>query len=61
MRLALVSWREATWTKLVVLTAYGPPGLAINLDDFGVSNFFGVQLALLFFFGVTVSVLRIMH
>ena len=50
------------WTKLVVLTAYGPPGLcASNLDDFGVSSFLGVQLALLFFFGVTVSALRIIH
>jgi len=47
---------------LVVLTAYGPPGLCIrSLDDFGVNSFFGVQLALLFFFGVTVSALRIIH
>ena len=63
MRLALVSWSEATWTKLVVLTAYGPPGLcATDRDDFGVNSFFGVQLALLFFFlGVTVSALRIKH
>jgi len=62
IRLALVICSEATCTKLVVLTAYGPPGLCvINLDDFGVNSFFGVQLALLFFFGVTVSALRVMH
>lgn len=59
MRLVFVSCSEATWTKLEVLTAYGPPGLcADSLEDFGVNSFFGVQLALFFFFGVTVSAVR---
>ena len=60
MRLALVSCSEAMCTKLVVLTAYGPPGLCLrSRDDLGVNSFLGVQLARLFFFGVTVSALRI--
>jgi len=60
MRLALVSCSDAMCTKLVVLTAYGPPGLCLrSRDDLGVNSFLGVQLARLFFFGVTVSALRI--